>query len=54
MSIPRYGTGSLMQQAQVHLETVDVLAVTLALIIISYICQKIMSHGFDFANAKSI
>ena len=40
LSIPRYGTGSLMQQAQVHLETCDVLAVTLALIVISYVCQK--------------
>ena len=40
LSIPRNAAGSLMQQAQVHLETCDVLAVTLALIVISYVCQK--------------
>ncbi len=53
LSIPRYGTGSLMQQAQVHLETVDILAITIALVIASYLCQKIMFHAFDFAEEKS-
>ena len=42
LSIPHYATGSLMQQAQVHLETCDVLAVTLSLIVISYICQYLL------------
>ena len=48
LSLPRYASGSLMQQAQVHLESADVLAVTLALIIVSYICtftlKKISSN----------
>ncbi len=39
LSIPRYAAGSLMQQAQVHLETSDVLAVTLILVIVSFICS---------------
>lgn len=43
LSIPRHAAGSLMQQAQVHLESADVLAVTFALIIVSYICQKKIS-----------
>ena len=38
LSIPRNATGSLMQQAQVHLESADVLAITLALVIVSFIC----------------
>ena len=42
LSIPHYATGSLMQLAQVHLETCDVLAVTLALVVISYACQQVL------------
>lgn len=43
LSLPRYAAGSLMQQAQVHLESADVLAVTLALIIFNYFCEKIIN-----------
>lgn len=39
LSIPKHAAGSLMQQAQVHLETCDVLAVTVTLILISSLCQ---------------
>ena len=39
LSLPHYGTGSVMQGAQVHLETADVLAVTLVLIVTSCLCQ---------------
>ncbi len=39
LSVPRYATGTLMQKAQVHLETADVLAITCALIIFSSLCQ---------------
>jgi NitT/TauT family transport system permease protein len=42
LSIPRHAAGSLMQLAQVHLESADVLAVTGALIIFSYLLEKIM------------
>ena len=42
LSIPRHAAGSLMQLAQVHLETCDVLAVTLALVGISYLCEKLL------------
>ena len=40
LSIPHYATGSLMQLAQVHLETCDVLAVTLALVLISWLLES--------------
>ncbi len=39
LSIPKNAAGSMMQQAQVHLETCDVLAVTIALVLISALCQ---------------
>ena len=40
LSIPRYASGSLMQLAQVHLETCDVLAITLALVLISWLLES--------------
>lgn len=42
LSIPKRGAGSLMQQAQVHLESCDVLAITFAIIIVSYLCQQLL------------
>ena len=55
LSIPHHAAGSLMQQAQVHLESADVLAVTLALVIISYICQKLLNvTRIRFSYGKSI
>lgn len=44
LSIPRNAAGSLMQKAQVHLETADVLAVTFTLVIISFVCQKLVVY----------
>ena len=46
LSLPKYAAGTMMQQAQVHLETCDVLALTLVLVIFSIICQKIINHYF--------
>lgn len=42
LSLPRLAAGSLMQQAQVHLESADVLAVTLVLVLVSYFCGRII------------
>lgn len=39
LSVPHYAAGTLMQTSQVHLETADTLAVTFALVVISYACQ---------------
>ena len=39
LSVPHYAAGSLMQHSQVHLETAETLAVTFALVIISFACQ---------------
>ena len=41
LSIPRFAAGSLMHQSQVHLETADTLAVTVALVFVSWACQKL-------------
>ncbi len=46
LSLPRHAAGSLTQQAQVHLETTDVLALTLVLVIFSIISQKIFNYFF--------
>ena len=48
LSIPRYGAGSLMQYSQLHLETADTLAYTLAIIIFSYIGGKIIHKMIHF------
>lgn len=46
LSLPKYGFGTLMSKAQVHLETSEVLAITLVLVIISFILEKIMELVF--------
>lgn len=51
LSIPRHAAGSLMQQAQVHLETADVLAITLVLVLISWLCEGAFSK-FSSKNHK--
>lgn len=40
LSIPKMAVGSIMQKAQIHLETADLLAATLILVIFSLIFQK--------------
>lgn len=44
LSLPRNSAGTIMQRAQVHLETADVLAVTFVLIVTSILTQKLLSH----------
>lgn len=39
LSLPRHALGTLMQTAQVHLETADVLAVTVVLVLLSLLCE---------------
>ena len=39
LSIPHHAIGSVMQLAQIHLETCDVMAVTLALVLVSWLLQ---------------
>lgn len=41
LSLPRYGIGTVMQTAQVHLETQTVMAVTIILVAVSCLLQKI-------------
>ena len=43
LSIPKFGFGSLMNTAQVHLETATVIAITLILVTSSFILEKLVS-----------
>lgn len=42
ISLPKKALGSMMSEAQIHLETATVIAVTILLVILSFILQKIM------------
>ena len=52
LSIPRYAAGSLMQKAQVHLETCDVLAITTTLVVFSIIIQYLLSYIIKICGKK--
>ena len=52
LSIPRYAAGSMMQRAQIHLETSDVLAITTALVVLSVIFQKTMQSLINKFSSK--
>lgn len=44
LSLPDKGLGSILQKAQVHLETEEVIAVALFMVFISFILEKILMH----------
>lgn len=52
LSIPRNAAGSLMQKAQVHLETADLLAITTVLVVFSIIVQYLFSHIIKMCGKK--
>ena len=54
LSLPRYAAGSLMQQAQVHLESAEVLAVTCFLVLFSWLCQFAFSKISSKNNKKTL
>lgn len=41
LTLPRYAIGTQLQTAKVHLETADVFAFTITIILISFICESI-------------
>jgi ABC-type nitrate/sulfonate/bicarbonate transport system, permease component len=43
LSLPSRGLGTIMQTAQVHLETADVTAVTLVIVVLSFVLEKAFS-----------
>lgn len=43
LSLPKNATGTLLQSAKVHIETVDVYAITIIIVFFSYLCEKIFS-----------
>ena len=54
LSIPRHAAGSLMQQAQVHLESADVLAITGFLVLFSWLCQFAFSKISSKNHKKTL
>ena len=44
ISIPKYGFGSLIQISQVHLETSSVIAITLVLVLFSFIMERLFAY----------
>lgn len=52
LSIPKYGFGSIMATAQVHLETATVIAVTFILVITSFTLEKIFSWAVKKIKTK--
>lgn len=50
LSIPKYGFGTLMQLNQVHLETATVMAITLILVITSFVLEKAFSFILKSGN----
>ena len=50
ISIPKYGFGSVMQMAQVNLETSSVIAVTLILVILSFSIEKLFTFFVKLVN----
>ncbi|MBO4532582.1 MAG: ABC transporter permease subunit [Treponema sp.] len=42
LSLPKNGTGTLLQRAQVHLETPSVMAITIILVAVSFIIERLL------------
>ena len=43
LSLPKNGTGTLLQRAQVHLETPSVMAITIILVAVSFIIERVFT-----------
>ena len=52
LCLPKYATGTAMQRAKVHLDTADVFAITIAIILISFILESIFSFAIKKWNKK--
>ena len=44
LSLPKNAVGSLLQSAKVHIETIDVFAITGIVVFFSYFCEKLFSY----------
>ena len=53
LSLPRFAAGTLMQKAQVHLETSDVIAITTMLVLFSMFCQFVMKIMLKKISSKN-
>ncbi|MBO5137443.1 MAG: ABC transporter permease subunit [Spirochaetaceae bacterium] len=45
LSLPRYGAGTLLQSAKVHLETSQVFAITAVLVVICFVLELVFNQG---------
>lgn len=53
LSIPRFAAGAMMQRAQIHLETTTVLAIAVALVITSLLCQLLLKTVLNKFSSKN-
>lgn len=54
LCLPKYSVGTAMYSAKVHLETADVYAISLVIIILSFVCEKIAIIIFNFFSRRKL
>jgi len=52
LCLPKHGTGTLMQTAQVHLETQQVLAVTIVLVFLSFVLEQLFAYAVSRCTGR--
>ncbi len=50
LSLPKFGFGTMISKAQVHLESAEVMAITFVLVLVSFILEKLISVVFKNAG----
>ena len=50
--LPKKGIGTAMQTAKTHIETADVFAYTIAIIVLSYICERALGLLFELRKKR--
>jgi NitT/TauT family transport system permease protein len=53
LSLPKWGAGELLQIAQIHLETQEVLAVTVTIVTLSFVLEQAASFAVKSASKRS-
>lgn len=52
LSVPKNAVGAILQNAQVHLESAEVLAATMVLVSLSFLCEKMLRLVFRISMAE--
>lgn len=53
LSVPKNAVGAVLQNAQVHLESAEVLAATIVLVVLSFLLERILRLFFKFGMKKA-